>query len=538
MLRTAIRSNKTNFIQGMLLLGITIGVLVYGICDRNRVYQECYVEAGVDITPQDFFKNTDVDACFAGNSDVIDTEQPGMYHIVLQTGGFSYRSTLYIRDSIAPVGEAARVELELGQQCEPSSFVKNITDATQVCVSYRADPDFTQPGIQPVAVVLTDLGGNETIIDSELYISKVVYELTVEAGSKPPELADFVLEAKEAELISYVQGYNYAQPADKIVYSRVDGEIYQTTLHIVDTIPPKVKVKNLSGYMLVPRKAEDFIVSVQDVTQVTSEFVREPDITREGEQTVTIRVTDEGGNEMITSAKLTLRADTEAPVIEGVTDLEVFRGSSVLYKENVSVSDNCMEGLQLLVDNHAVNVDKAGVYPITYTARDLAGNETSVSASVIVEETNYTEADVYALADKVLADIITEDMTQREKAKAIYVYIKTHIAYTEHSEKGNWMNAAHEGLADRKGDCYVYASTAKALLTRAGITNMDIARIPTRSSHYWNLVDVGDGWYHFDTTPRHDHPEIFMWTEAQLMEYSTSHRGTHNYDHDLYPKVN
>ena len=113
-----------------------------------------------------------------------------------------------------------------------------------------------------------------------------------------------------------------------------------------------------------------------------------------------------------------------------------------------------------------------------------------------------------------------------------------HISYISHSEKGNWLRAAYEGLVDGKGDCYVYASTAKVLLTRAGITNMDIVKIPSKTSHYWNLVNLGEGWYHFDTTPRKDHPTIFMWTEAQMMEYSARFNGSHNYDHSLYPVVN
>lgn len=531
-------TKRANIIRGVLVFGIVVGILAFGIWNYNRVYKECYVEAGVKVTPQDFFKDADVNAYFAAKGDVIDIKKPGEYHVVLKAGWLSYRSTLYIRDSIAPVGEAVKVNIELGEQCEPSDFVDHITDATKVAVSYRKTPDFLQTGTQPVEVVLTDLGGNETVIQSELYISKVVYELTVEAGSRPPKIADFVLEADEAELLSRIQDYDYTVPSDKNVSLKVDGEICHTVLHIVDTVPPVVRARNVSGYMLVPRAAEDFIASVRDVTQTTAEFVQEPDLGHEGEQTVTIKVTDEGGNEVVTSAVLTLRADTEAPAIEGVTDLRVFRGSSVLYKENVEVTDNCMDGLQLLVDNHTVNVNEAGTYPITYTARDLAGNETSVSANVIVEQTDYTEAEIYALADEVLEQILMDDMTQMDKARAIYNYIKTHIGYIDHASKENWMAAAHDGLVYHKGDCYTYASTAKALLTRAGIANMDIAKIPTRTNHYWNLVDVGDGWYHFDSTPRHDHPEIFMWTEEQLMQYSMSHRGTHNYDHDLYPPVN
>ena len=89
-----------------------------------------------------------------------------------------------------------------------------------------------------------------------------------------------------------------------------------------------------------------------------------------------------------------------------------------------------------------------------------------------------------------------------------------------------------------EGDCYAYACTAKALLTRAGIPNLDIRRIPTSFEHYWNLVDVGEGWYHFDTTPRPDHPTIFLWTDAELMEYNAEHYGAFDYDPALYPEIN
>ena len=83
----------------------------------------------------------------------------------------------------------------------------------------------------------------------------------------------------------------------------------------------------------------------------------------------------------------------------------------------------------------------------------------------------------------------------------------------------------------------MYACVSKVLLDRAGIKNMDIEKIPAKSRHYWNLVDIGEGWYHFDTTPRVDHPTIFYWDDATLMEYSENHKLSHNYDHDLYPKV-
>ncbi len=129
-------------------------------------------------------------------------------------------------------------------------------------------------------------------------------------------------------------------------------------------------------------------------------------------------------------------------------------------------------------------------------------------------------------------------MSLRDKAWAIYSYVLGNVSYINHTEKGDWIRAAYEGLVDKKGDCYAYACAAKALLTRAGIPNLDIRRIPTSFEHYWNLVDVGEGWYHFDTTPRPDHPTIFLWTDAELMEYNAEHYGAFDYDPALYPEIN
>ena len=131
-------------------------------------------------------------------------------------------------------------------------------------------------------------------------------------------------------------------------------------------------------------------------------------------------------------------------------------------------------------------------------------------------------------------------MTTLEKTRAIFDYVKGHIGYISFSEKGDYVRAAYEGFTTGRGDCYVYASASKVLLTRAGITNMDIERIPAGTTmHYWNLVDVGDGWgwYHFDTTPRKDRPVIFLWDDTKMKQYSDTHNNSHNYDRSRYPVI-
>lgn len=533
------KSGKRRLIKtGVILLILAVSAVFFLLYENNKVYGECYVEAGVEVTAQDFLRDTDEQAFFAEGSDVIDSAVPGEYHVKIKTGLLPHNSILHIVDTIPPAGEPENVTLEIGETCVAAAFAGKITDATAVTVSYVEDPDFSKPGAQEVRVLLTDMGGNQTELTSELFVSRVVEELTVEAGSGLPALQDFVIEGEEASFVTGIYQFDYTVPADEEVTLRVDGADYKTMLHIVDTIAPEMAVRDLQSFTKVPRKPEEFVVSVRDVTEVSLRFREEPDITLEGEQTVAIVAVDQGGNETVKEAKLILAADTEAPVITGVEDLTILEGDAISYKKNVTVTDNCPDGLELMVDNSAVNLSEEGEYPVTYIARDASGNETTVTATVIVEPRMYDLQTVYALADSVLAEITTPEMTPLEKVKAIYRYNTGNIAYINHSEKDDWARAAYEGLAEHKGDCYVYACTAKVLLDRAGIQNMDIEKIPTSRRHYWNLVNLGDGWYHFDTTPRTDHPTIIMWTEAQLMEYSGRHHNSHNYDHTLYPEVN
>ena len=49
------------------------------------------------------------------------------------------------------------------------------------------------------------------------------------------------------------------------------------------------------------------------------------------------------------------------------------------------------------------------------------------------------------------------------------------------------------------------------------------------------MVNCGQGWYHFDTTPRKGGGEFFMLTDKELETYSLAHSNSHEFDHTLYP---
>ncbi len=233
--------------------------------------------------------------------------------------------------------------------------------------------------------------------------------------------------------------------------------------------------------------------------------------------------------------------DTEPPVIEGVMPLSVFMGDAISYKSGITVTDDTDGDVILTVDTTQVDQDTPGTYSITYTARDHAGNTTSETTYVTINEKpdNFIEEDVVlAEAQEVLDQITTDDMGVKEQAYAIFQWVHRNIIYSTTSEKDSWTNGADTGFTVGIGDCFIYFSTAKALLTAAGIPNIDVVRSDTsRARHYWSLVNCGDGWYHFDTCIRADGGETFMYTDAEVAEYAASaaHTDYYTFDHSLYP---
>lgn len=325
-------------------------------------------------------------------------------------------------------------------------------------------------------------------------------EMTIDVGEKCPGVEAFLnwgnKKARYASLIS--EGTVLNRAGDYGVIIELYGRKMAAVLHVVGAAQPYIATKNVTIFSGESVSADDFVEEVEEID------------------------------------------DKEPPVIHGVGELMMTVGGSVSYKKNVTVTDNCDKDIVLDVDSSAVNVDKAGDYRVIYTAVDSAGNKRSVSTVLHVLPLTIetvTEEGIYAEADQILEKILTDSMSQYEQARAIYNWCHESIAYSDGTPKSDWVQGAYRGLVNRKGDCYVYAATAKCLLTRAGIKNMDIEKIPAKSKHYWNLIDIGDGWHHFDTCRRKDGSTFFYKTDAELMEYSDTHNKSHNYDRSLYTEI-
>lgn len=146
---------------------------------------------------------------------------------------------------------------------------------------------------------------------------------------------------------------------------------------------------------------------------------------------------------------------------------------------------------------------------------------------------------VDAMADQILARITNDSMSKTEKARAIYSWVRANIRYVSNSQKGDWVAAAYDGFRKKSGDCYTYYAVSLALLNRVDIPSIEVIRLD--GTHWWNLVNCGEGWYHFDTCPRSAGGTFCLLTDAQLLDYSNRHitrsypYGTHGFDNRLYP---
>lgn len=103
-------------------------------------------------------------------------------------------------------------------------------------------------------------------------------------------------------------------------------------------------------------------------------------------------------------------------------------------------------------------------------------------------------------AEAILKEIITEDMSDFEKEKAIHDYIITHGEYGFLEGEQEEESYDSKGiLLEGKGVCSSYSESMQLLLSLAGVESK-IVLGEAEIEHSWNLVKLDGEWYHVDAT--------------------------------------
>ncbi|MCL1858172.1 MAG: DUF5011 domain-containing protein [Oscillospiraceae bacterium] len=508
------------------------------------VIDKLEVEAGTDINlkAEDFIDNyIENSELFFKQNEKIDFLSPGDYSVTLELQNYTAQSVVKIVDTIPPTGEPVELYIFKYSEINPEDLVKNIQDVTQVTCSFKTEPDLTKPGWQSVKVILTDEGDNKTEIKSRIYIFDVIDELVIEYGNvKNLTAKDFIPNYTENKdlylIINQKNDIGLLGPGAYPVKFELNNYTAESVLKIQDTTPPKASVKNCRTYKNKPVPATDFVYNIRDFSPVTVKYKTQPDFSVPGSQNAYIVLEDAYGNITEYIAQLTIIEDTTPPVISGDLNKSVVVGGTIAYRAGITVTDDYDPNVQLVVDSSQVNLNKAGTYTVIYSAKDESGNKTEIKGTITVMAIEM--ALVNEMADDILSKITDGSMSKYDKAKAIFYWVHGKMKYSASVSPREIAQAAYNCFTKGSGDCYTYMAASQVLLTRAGIQNQMAQRIPEAATqHYWNIINTGGGWYHFDVCPTPGDAvtvnQRFMFTESQAKKYTQTITGKgHYYDYD------
>ncbi len=453
----------------------------------------------------------------------------GTYPIEFRlANGQTAASTLTVSDTTPPQGESTTVWIRPGDPLSPEMLVKLPHDETDLTFAFLSEPDESLPEVQTVAVRMTDEAGNTADVESKLIVSRIE-PIAIEASDEPLT-ADRL--ASRGEIV-LDEPFVPNTTGIYTVNATVDGEADFVLVTVVDTTPPTVEKRGdavlYTGHPAAPETA----FAATDFSPVTFTWLTEPDWTTAGEQSVRVMARDGEGNETELSETVTVEDDVEPPVLYGVVDRIAYVGEPIAYLAEVYAED-AVDGKTEVTVESGVQADKAGTYEVTFITEDFSGNRASATCKYKLVSATVTEAEIHELAQEVLSRIITDDMVTAEKLKAVFDYTRGHVHYVGDSNKSDWRKEAARGFRTGRGDCFTFYSVTRALLDELGIEYMSVQRQGGRTRHYWTIVNIGTGWYHFDTTvaPHHKH-KCFMWTNAQCKVKPYFWR----YNESKYPEI-
>ncbi len=482
-----VKLNKTHM---GLIAGISVLIVVLAVVfwiQPEVVVEELVVEAGSPMPePRAFLLEDTGEAVDYADNAQVDLTKPGSYPVELSYREDTHKSTIVVRDTVAPTGTAKNLLAYSTQTVKAEDFLVTVEDVTQVTASFEKEPDLSRTGSRLVTIVLTDQGGN---------VARVQAVLTVLHDTTPPELTGVAPQ------------YTYLGTKPEYTAELVATDDYDLNPEII-VDDSKVKLDALGTYDLV------------------------------------FRAVDEVGNETRMATTLTVTDDNVPPAIYGVHEIAVYMGSTLDYTSGIVVSDDRDNAPKLTVDSSRVDLNTPGTYPLAFQVRDRSGNVTRAETTVRIEEkpAQYTqEADITAAVDAVLVKITTPDMTPEAKVRAIYSYIRSNYTYAGSTVRTDEMQAAYELIQQGRGDCFHFFSLGKLMLNRAGVQTIDVRKVKNHdgdTDHYWSMVSVdgGESWYHFDATPYPWDPTDFcLVTDSFVESFSKDHKGYFNRDTALYP---
>lgn len=114
-------------------------------------------------------------------------------------------------------------------------------------------------------------------------------------------------------------------------------------------------------------------------------------------------------------------------------------------------------------------------------------------------------AQVEELADSLISQLISEDMSQEDRAWALYSWLCSNVEYDQHyySDKSSMpyeSQTALGALRDGTAICGGYSHALKLLFEKVGIPCFNVTGVYYGEYHMWNIACLEGRWLWFDAT--------------------------------------
>lgn len=520
--------------KSVLITVITIGaVLFLSLCAMGGYqlwhyaqpkFHDVTVELGTDrISIAEFMTEyaSGNKVSFVSDVSLIDMTKVGTTEITLRHGRKEETVILSVVDTTAPVVSfKPRQQVQLGYEPKPEDFIESVEDLSGWTAS------FLEPPVVPdnyadltLTVVVTDDYGNSVSAECVLSYVWMRDEVTLEFGVELTKAHILFDAEKDGDKIAQedLDRINAEGVGTYTITGGIDGNTAQCTVTVVDTTGPELELKDVTTYIGRAVGMNSFVVSATDLSgEVKLRLKTTLTFDKEGTQTVEIEAEDVYGNITTGTATLRVTADHDPPVISGLSAMTVQKHSSPDFLKGVSANDAYSGACEVTCDTSALNLDKAGVYYITYSAKDAAGNVGTARRKV---EVLHDYEDTLELAKQIAS-------TLSSNPEAIRDYVRNTIYYNT-----NWGgdDPVWYGFKNHWGNCYVHAMCFKALLDQKGIPNQLIW--VKDKTHYWLLVSINGQWKHMDATPSSLHGRYSIMNDKQRYETLSGR----DWDRTLWP---
>jgi len=515
------------------------GVIKVNVKILGAVERFTYEAGTARPTVRDFMVVERDEAEFATDMSGIKWNVPDEYEVEISFDGKTYSSILEIVDTTAPVPDKICAATVKGTEVKADAFTLGFDDATEVTSELTEDVDVSKTGVTTAKLLATDAGGNTTEFEAQLIVADKILELEADNKSlTEKELKALIPTEYKGYSIDYEASdtdFALTELGAHALYITKGTEKALIALYVKDTTAPTaegIECPCSTGYYCEPIK---FVTNIVDMSSVKAEFAAEPDWNTEGTQDVEIILTDRSGNTAKIAAKAVISPDKTAPVIYAARDRYCYVGDAVAYFKEVFAEDNADPEPVIDVDKSKVDAKTAGTYDVTYTATDAEGNSSSVTVKFTFIEKTVTEEKLQEAVDTVTKKIFTEGMSTADKLLAIFNYCYDNITYWGDSDKTDLYGEAYRGLTEGVGDCYTFFAATYALLQETDAQILTVERMNGKTQHFWCLVNIGTGWYHFDTcNVGPQHYKCFMKMNSDLSPLSPQYWV---FNESLYPEV-